>query len=87
MKPTSTIITIDQYGKILSVDKNCCKIFGYELDEIIGRSIEIIIPSPYKEQHASYLENYRKTKVNVYFYYLFFYKYFNIKIYKKIMNN
>ncbi len=60
---SSTIITINKKGIIQSVDKNCCKMFGYQLDELMGSSVKIIIPSPYKEQHDSYLDNYLRTKI------------------------
>lgn len=59
----STIITINRDGIIQSVDKNCCKLFGYELEELIGQPLKILIPSPYKEQHDTYLETYNKTRI------------------------
>lgn len=60
---SSTIITINQSGIIQSVDKNCCKLFGYDLEELVGRPVKTIIPPPYKEQHDTYLANYKRTKV------------------------
>lgn len=60
---SSTIISINKDGIIQSVDKNCCKLFGYDLEELVGHPIRIIIPPPYKEQHDSYISNYMKTKV------------------------
>jgi len=59
----STIISIDKKGIILSVDKNCCRMFGFELEELVGSPIKIIIPSPYREQHDTYMANYDKTSV------------------------
>ncbi len=59
----SSIITIDGRGKILSVDKYCCKLFGYDVEELVGGSVNKIIPSPYKEQHDAYLQNYQHSSI------------------------
>src|SRR3990167_4555291 len=55
------LVTINKQGIIQSVDNNCGKMFGYELAELLGQAIKILIPSPYREQHDSYIENYHKT--------------------------
>jgi len=60
---SSTIVTINKNGIIQSVDKNCCKLFGYEFEELIGHPVQLIIPAPYKEQHDTYLKNYDATKI------------------------
>eukprot|EP00027_Filamoeba_sp_ATCC50430_P011920 CAMPEP_0168565058 /NCGR_PEP_ID=MMETSP0413-20121227/13601_1 /TAXON_ID=136452 /ORGANISM="Filamoeba nolandi, Strain NC-AS-23-1" /LENGTH=717 /DNA_ID=CAMNT_0008596821 /DNA_START=116 /DNA_END=2266 /DNA_ORIENTATION=+ len=60
---SSTIITIKIDGIILSVDKNCCKLFGYTLDELIGQPVKKLIPPPYKEQHDQFLSNYATTRI------------------------
>jgi PAS domain S-box-containing protein len=60
---SSTIVTINKSGLIQSVDKNCCKLFGYEFEELIGHPVQLIIPPPYKEQHDTYLKNYDATKI------------------------
>ena len=59
----STIITINKKGIIQTVDKNCAVLFGFALEELQGQPIETIIPHPYKEQHATYLQNFLKTGV------------------------
>lgn len=60
---SSTIITINKDGIVQSVDKNCCKLFGYEFEEMIGNPVKLIIPAPYKEQHDTYLKNFERTKI------------------------
>lgn len=60
---SSTIVTINKSGIIQSVDKNCCKLFGYEFEELIGNPVTLLIPAPYKEQHDTYLSNYNATKI------------------------
>eukprot|EP01114_Cavostelium_apophysatum_P005410 TRINITY_DN1635_c0_g1_i1.p1 TRINITY_DN1635_c0_g1~~TRINITY_DN1635_c0_g1_i1.p1 ORF type:complete len:642 (+),score=120.86 TRINITY_DN1635_c0_g1_i1:150-2075(+) len=58
MNMESTIVSINKDGDILSVDKTASKMFGFTLEEMIGQPVNIIIPAPYKEQHATYIHNY-----------------------------
>jgi two-component system, LuxR family, sensor kinase FixL len=55
------IITIDEGGLIESMNPAAVKIFGYKASEVIGKNVNILMPTPYREQHDSYLANYRKT--------------------------
>jgi len=56
------IITIDEHGIISSFNPAAQQIFGYEESEIIGNSINLIIPSPHKEMHNDYLARYITTR-------------------------
>lgn len=55
------IITIDERGLIESINASAVTMFGYGPDEVIGRNVSILMPSPYRKQHDQYLENYRRT--------------------------
>jgi PAS domain S-box-containing protein len=55
------IITIDHRGIIESVNPAAAKIFGYAPSEIIGQNVNILMPSPYHEQHDEYLARYQRT--------------------------
>jgi len=55
------IITIDREGFITLFNKGAEKMFGYETPEIVGRNINILMPSPYLENHDGYLDAYRRT--------------------------
>lgn len=55
------IITIDEHGIIQSCNRAGCNMFGYEVKELIGRNINMLMPSPYKENHDGYLSSYMRT--------------------------
>jgi PAS domain S-box-containing protein len=55
------IITISEGGLIESFSQSAEKLFGYLADEVIGKNIKVLMPSPYREEHDSYLAHYRET--------------------------
>jgi PAS domain S-box-containing protein len=55
------IITIDPKGIVQSVSRAAERLFGYAAGEVIGRNINMLMPSPYREQHDGYLERYLST--------------------------
>ena len=55
------IITIDDRGIVESFNPAAERLFGYTADEVIGQSISILMPSPYREEHDGYLARYLQT--------------------------
>jgi PAS domain S-box-containing protein len=55
------IITIDAKGTIGTFNAAAERMFGYPATEAIGRSVRILMGSPYREHLDDYLERYRKT--------------------------
>ncbi len=57
------IITIDVNGIMQSFNPAAKRIFGYGADEVLGRNVRMLMPSPHREAHDSYLRNYQRTGV------------------------
>jgi two-component system sensor kinase FixL len=55
------IITIDERGKIESINPSACKLFEYAPEEVIGQNVSMLMPPPDKQQHDEYLNRYQRT--------------------------
>lgn len=52
------IITIDSNGIVLSVNPAVSDLFGYPKEELLGRNINILMPSPHAQKHDDYLKKF-----------------------------
>ncbi|MGO9816914.1 MAG: sensor histidine kinase [Acidocella sp.] len=55
------MIVIDGAGIISSFSSAAERLFGYKAEEVNGRNVSLLMPSPYAEQHDAYLERYLAT--------------------------
>ncbi|MFA3790249.1 PAS domain S-box protein [Aliiglaciecola sp. SL4] len=55
------VITIDQQGSIKSFNRAALKMFGYALQEVLGKNVKILMPPRQSEQHDQYLAKYIET--------------------------
>lgn len=55
------IITIDERGMMEMINPSAAKIFGYSEEELIGKSVNMLMPEPDRSQHDGYIERYQRT--------------------------
>jgi two-component system, LuxR family, sensor kinase FixL len=57
------IITISERGIIEMVNPSASRLFGYQPEELLGKSVNLLMPEPDKSSHDSYMQNYLKTGI------------------------
>lgn len=57
------IITINEKGIVESINPSACRLFLYAPEEVIGKNISFLMPSPDREKHDLYLENYKSSGI------------------------
>ena len=55
------MIVIDQLGLIQSFSSTAQRLFGYTAEEVLGKNVRMMMPSPYRENHDGYIERYLST--------------------------
>ena len=55
------MIVIDEHGLMRSFSLTAERLFGWSADEVIGKNVSLLMPSPYRQEHDSYLHRYLGT--------------------------
>lgn len=55
------IITIDERGRVETINPSACKLFGYAPEEVIGNNISMLMPQPDRTHHDEYIHRYQRT--------------------------
>ncbi len=56
------VITANSRGIIDTINPAIERIFGYKSEELVGQSINMIIPHPHREKHDGYVDRYVRTR-------------------------
>ena len=57
------IITISKRGVMVAVNRGTEKMFGYSNSELVGNNINMLMPTPYHENHDEYLAKYLESGI------------------------
>jgi PAS domain S-box-containing protein len=55
------IISINEWGIVQMINPAAERMFGYSLEEVVGKNVSMLMPSPYREEHDSYIGRYLAT--------------------------
>ncbi|MFC7538100.1 sensor histidine kinase [Sphingomonas sp. GCM10030256] len=55
------MVVIDERGRILSFSAAAEAMFGFSEPEVLGENVSMLMPSPDRERHDSYLDGYLRT--------------------------
>jgi PAS domain S-box-containing protein len=55
------VILIDASGIVQMFNPACERLFGYRAHEVIGQNVKTLMPSPFRDEHDRYLDNFHKT--------------------------
>ena len=55
------IIVIDAHGRVEAFNPAAERLFGYSAAEVCGQNVDMLMPSPYREEHDTYLSRYLAT--------------------------
>lgn len=59
---SSAMIQVSEHGIIELVNESATSLFGYEIDEMLGEPIEILVPERYRRKHTVYRTSYQATR-------------------------
>jgi two-component system sensor kinase FixL len=55
------VVVISERGTIISFSSAAERMFGFTEDEVLGQNVQLLLPSPEREQHDAYIRRYKAT--------------------------
>jgi PAS domain S-box-containing protein len=55
------IIVIDAHGRVEAFNPAAERLFGYSAEDVLGCNVDMLMPSPYRDEHDTYLARYLAT--------------------------
>jgi PAS domain S-box-containing protein len=55
------IIGLDDSGRIEAINSSGAAMFGYQVDELKGRNVDILMPDSHRDEHQGYLQRYLQS--------------------------
>ena len=52
------ILTVDRHGRITSFNREAERLFGYPREELLGRSVEVLVPMEFRHAHGGHRAEY-----------------------------
>ncbi len=52
------ILTVNEHGVVLSINRAGMRMFGYAANDVIGRKVNMLMPEPYRSEHDAYITRY-----------------------------
>jgi two-component system sensor kinase FixL len=56
------VVVIDRAGIMLRFNRAAERLFGYRVDEVLGRNVSLLMPPPWSREHDQYLARYSQTR-------------------------
>ncbi|GLR69137.1 response regulator [Agaribacter marinus] len=53
-----SMIVIDQHGKIVFVNNQTCRMFGYSISEMIDQSVDLLLPHRFQQKHGQHIQGF-----------------------------
>ncbi|MHC4993364.1 MAG: PAS domain-containing protein, partial [Planctomycetota bacterium] len=55
------VVTVDAFGTIQAASDSVQRVFGWTPEELIGCSVNVLMPEPHRSRHDQYLADFRRT--------------------------